>query len=69
MLPEDRILVETDAPYLAPLSRRGKKNEPSYVVETASVLAGVRGVTPDRTHALTTANFHRLFSKVPMAAA
>jgi TatD DNase family protein len=68
MLPEDRILVETDAPYLAPLSRRGKKNEPAYVVETASVLAGVRGVAPDRVHAITTANFHTLFSKVPKAA-
>lgn len=69
MLPEDRILVETDAPYLAPLSRRGKKNEPSYVVETASVLADVRGVEPSRAHAFTTANFHRLFSKVPVASA
>lgn len=69
MLPEDRILVETDAPYLAPLSKRGKKNEPAYVVETASVLAGVRGVTPERAHAITTANFHRLFGKVTRAAA
>lgn len=69
MLPEDRILVETDAPYLAPLSRRGKKNEPSYVVETAGVLANVRGVEPSRAHVITTANFHRLFGKVPMAAA
>ena len=69
MLPEDRILVETDAPYLAPLSKRGKKNEPSYVVETAGVLADVRGVEPQRAHAITTANFHRLFGKVPMAAA
>lgn len=69
ILPEDRILVETDAPYLAPLSRRGKKNEPSYVVETAGVLANVRGVEPSRAHTITTANFHRLFGKVPMAAA
>ena len=69
MLPEDRILVETDAPYLAPLSKRGKKNEPSYVVETAGVLADVRDVEPARAHAITTANFHRLFGKVPVAAA
>jgi TatD DNase family protein len=69
MLPEDRILVETDAPYLAPLSHRGRKNEPAYVVETASVLAGVRGVTPERAHVITTANFHRLFGKVTRAAA
>jgi TatD DNase family protein len=67
-LPEDRILVETDAPYLAPLSHRGRKNEPAYVVETAAVLAGVRGLTPDRAQAVTTANFHRLFGKVTMAA-
>jgi len=68
MLPEDRILVETDAPYLAPLPWRGKKNEPSYVVETARVLAGVRGLSEARVHEVTTANFHRLFAKVPAAA-
>jgi TatD DNase family protein len=66
-LPEDRILVETDAPYLAPLPFRGKRNEPSYVVETARVLAEARGVPPERAHEITTANFHRLFSKVPAA--
>jgi TatD DNase family protein len=69
MLPEDRILVETDAPYLAPLPWRGKKNEPSYVVETAKVLAEARGVSPVRIGEITTANFHRLFSKVPAASA
>jgi TatD DNase family protein len=64
-LPEDRILVETDAPYLAPGPWRGKRNEPSYVTETARVLAETRSVTPEEIAVTTTANFFRLFSKVP----
>jgi TatD DNase family protein len=68
-LPADRILVETDAPYLAPGKLRGKRNEPSYVVETAKVLAQARGVTFDEIARQTTDNFFRLFSKVPRAAA
>jgi TatD DNase family protein len=64
-LPEDRILVETDAPYLAPDPFRGKRNEPAYVVRTARVLAAARGVTPEAVTAQTRANFFRLFSKVP----
>jgi TatD DNase family protein len=68
-LPADRILVETDAPYLAPGKFRGKRNEPSYVVETAKVLAQVRGVSLDEIARQTTDNFFRLFSKVPRAAA
>lgn len=64
-LPEDRILVETDAPYLAPGKFRGKRNEPSYVVETAKVLADARGVPFDEISRQTTENFFRLFSKVP----
>jgi TatD DNase family protein len=68
-LPADRILVETDAPYLAPLPFRGKRNEPSFVVETAKVLAGARGVSADEIARQTTANFFRLFSKVPQTLA
>jgi TatD DNase family protein len=68
-LPEDRILVETDAPYLAPGKYRGKRNEPAYVVETANVLAETRGVSPDHMARATTANFFRLFSKVPRTTA
>jgi TatD DNase family protein len=64
-LPGDRILVETDAPYLAPGKFRGKRNEPAYVVETAKVLAAARGVGYDDIAAQTSANFFRLFSKVP----
>jgi TatD DNase family protein len=64
-LPSDRILVETDAPYLAPLPFRGKRNEPAYVVETAKVLAAARGVSFDEIARQTTENFFRLFHKVP----
>jgi TatD DNase family protein len=64
-LPADRILVETDAPYLAPGKYRGKRNEPAFVVETAKVLAETRGVTADQIAEQTTENFFRLFNKVP----
>jgi TatD DNase family protein len=64
-LPADRILVETDAPYLAPQPWRGKRNEPAYVVETARVLAQCRGVGADEIARQTTENFLRLFAKIP----
>jgi len=64
-LPANRILVETDAPYLAPGRYRGKRNEPAYVVETATVLAEVRKVSLAEIARQTTDNFFRLFSKVP----
>ena len=64
-VPLDRLLVETDAPYLAPAPHRGRRNEPAYVVDTARVLASIKGVTEDALAEATTANFHRLFNKVP----
>ena len=68
-LPADRILVETDSPYLAPVPYRGKRCEPAYVAETARVLAETRGVTPDEMARQTTENFFRLFNKVPQTLA
>jgi TatD DNase family protein len=62
-VPADRMLVETDSPYLAPVPFRGKRNEPAFVAKTASVLAEVRGMEPAALADLTTANFRRLFRK------
>ncbi len=63
-LPLDRLLVETDAPYLAPIPKRGKRNEPAYVAHTAAKLAEVRGLSIAEIEAATTENFRRLFAKV-----
>ncbi|MBS1821522.1 MAG: TatD family hydrolase [Acidobacteria bacterium] len=59
--PADRILVETDAPFLAPVPLRGQRNEPSFVAHTAAALAELRGISTDELAAQTTENFHRLF--------
>ncbi len=62
-VPADRILVETDSPYLAPMPHRGQRNEPAFVAHTAAVLASVRGVSTAEIADVTTANFFRLYSK------
>ena len=66
-VPMDRLLVETDAPYLAPVPFRGKQNEPAYVAHTARALAEIKGVSEDDIAAQTTANFFSLYGKVPKA--
>jgi TatD DNase family protein len=67
-VPMDRMLVETDAPYLAPVPYRGKRNEPAFVAAIAEVLAEVKGVSPQTIAAATSANALRLFSKMPAPA-
>lgn len=62
-VPPERLLVETDAPYLAPAPFRGKRNEPAYTAYTAKVLGEVKGMSPEAIAALTTANFKTLFRK------
>ncbi len=61
--PVERILVETDSPYLAPQTHRGKRNEPAFVADTARIAAGIWELEPDEFAAVTSANFDRLFSR------
>ena len=69
MVPLERCLIETDSPYLAPVPYRGKTNNPSYVPHVAAQLAAIKGVSVEAVAEATTANFHRLFSKVDLASA
>lgn len=67
-VPLDRLLIETDAPYLAPVPKRGKRNEPAFVAHTAAYLADFFGVSADELAARTTENFFKLFSKANSSA-
>jgi TatD DNase family protein len=67
-LPLDRLLVETDAPYLAPVPKRGKTNEPAFVAHTAAKVAELKGVSIAELEAATTENFFRLFTKAERSA-
>ena len=62
-IPLDRLLLETDAPFLAPIPYRGKRNEPAYMIETAKVVAELKGITLEMLAEATTRNFFNLFSK------
>ena len=68
-LPADQMLVETDAPFLAPVPHRGQKCEPAFVADTANFVAGLRGEDPEQLAETTTANFFRLFGKAQEPAA
>ena len=61
LAPADRLLVETDAPFLAPVPHRGRQNEPALITHTAAYLAELRGISPEQLATLTTENFNRLF--------
>jgi TatD DNase family protein len=67
-LPVDRLLVETDAPYLAPVPYRGKRNEPAFVVATAAAVAALKGLQAEELAEITSANFFRLFGKASPSA-
>jgi TatD DNase family protein len=68
-VPLDRLLVETDAPFLAPTPCRGSRNEPSYVARTAAAVAAVKGVSNDEIARVTADNFFRLYAKAKRPAA
>jgi TatD DNase family protein len=68
-VPLDRMLIETDAPFLAPVPHRGKTNEPAYVADTLRVLAEIKGMTPEALAEVTTANALKLFDKMPALSA
>ena len=63
-IPNDRILVETDSPYLAPVPLRGKTNEPSYIIHTVKFLSKLKGISFDDFSKITTSNFFKLFGKI-----
>jgi TatD DNase family protein len=65
IVPLDRMLIETDSPYLAPIPHRGKRNEPAFVVETAHKIAKLRQVPPEEIASHTTTNFYKFFRLVP----
>ena len=67
LVPDDRVLAESDAPYLAPVPNRGKRNEPAWVARTVERLAAARGVTPEAMGALVTANALRFFGLPPLS--
>jgi TatD DNase family protein len=67
-MPEDRIIVETDCPYLAPVPHRGRRNEPAYVGLVLDQLAEIRGWSPEQADRLTTDAFFDLFDRIPRPA-
>ena len=67
--PLDRILIETDSPYLAPIPHRGQRNEPAYIAETLAALASLRGLRSAEVDAATTANTRRAVCRLPLTRA